>query len=260
MCRCHAPAGRGSSSPTRRWSSRDEDAGQYDLGVDPTLIRLAPFVWSNGGELVKRDLSGFDLDTPEASAALREFMLLRSAYGVIPTEEEVEAQDDEARFMEGKSAMILSSRRSTPTFGTITGFEWDVAPLPQFEQPAGILHSDAYCITAGSDQKDTAWRFMEFALGPDGQRITARAGRTVPSLKEVATSDAFLDPDAKPGSSQVFLDGIPTIRRVPVIPEWPELEDPAEPVLEEALYEGNFLGLTEKLDAATRPIFERAAR
>jgi multiple sugar transport system substrate-binding protein len=82
----------------------------------------------------------------------------------------------------------------------------------------------------------------------------------VPSLKEVAASDAFLDPDAKPRSSQVFLDGIPTIRRVPVIPEWPELEDVAEPVLEEALYEGNFLGLTEKLDAATRPIFERAAR
>jgi multiple sugar transport system substrate-binding protein len=187
-------------------------------------------------------------------------MLLRSAYGVIPSEEEVEAQDDEARFMEGKTAMILSSRRSTPTFRTISGFEWDVAPLPQFEQPAGILHSDAYCITAGSDQKDAAWRFMEFALGPEGQRITARAGRTVPSLKEVAASDAFLDPDAKPRSSQVFLDGIPTIRRVPVIPEWPELEDVAEPVLEEALYEGNFLGLTEKLDAATRPIFERAAR
>jgi multiple sugar transport system substrate-binding protein len=238
----------------------DEDAGGYGLGVEPTLIRLAPFVWSNGGELVKRDLSGFDLDTPQASEALREFMLLRSAYGVIPSEEEVEAQDDEARFMEGKTAMILSSRRSTPTFRTISGFEWDVAPLPQFEQPAGILHSDAYCITAGSDQKDAAWRFTEFALGPEGQRITARAGRTVPSLKEVAASDAFLDPDAKPRSSQVFLDGIPTIRRVPVIPEWPELEDVAEPVLEEALYEGNFLGLTEKLDAATRPIFERAAR
>ena len=64
--------------------------------------------------------------------------------------------------------MVLSSRRATPTFRTITSFDWDIAALPEFQEPAGILHSDAYCMTKASKNKDAAWTFMEFALGPEG--------------------------------------------------------------------------------------------
>jgi multiple sugar transport system substrate-binding protein len=123
----------------------DRDAGVYGLGVEPSLIRVAPFVWSNGGELVKADESAFALDTPAARDALGPLLLLRRQYGVIPGEEEVEAEDDEARFQNGRLGMVLSSRRSTPAFRTITTFDWDVAPLPRHERAAGILHSDAYC-------------------------------------------------------------------------------------------------------------------
>ncbi len=239
----------------------DRKQGQYGLGVEPTLIRLAPFVWSNGGELVNEGETGFALDTPAAREALEQFLSLRRFYGVIPGEEEVESEDDESRFMNGRSAMILSSRRSTPSFRTITTFDWDVAPLPRFRQPAGILHSDAYCMTKASKNKDAAWRFMEYALGPEGQRVVARTGRTVPSLKAVANSDAFLDPNAKPANSRVFLDTIPVIRRVPTLSTWPEIEDAAEPVLEEALYEGGTPeGVARLLDAVTRGPFERARR
>lgn len=239
----------------------DRERGQHGLGVEPSLIRIAPFVWSNGGEVVREDLSGFALDGPAAQEPLREFMLLHTAYRAIPSEEEVEAEDDESRFMNGGLGMILSSRRSTPAFRTITDFDWDVAPLPRFKEQAGILHSDAYCLTKGSENKDAAWRFMEFALGPEGQRITARAGRTVPSLREVAESDAFLDASAKPANSRVFLDTIPVIKRVPTVAEWPEIEDAAEPVLEEALYEGATPSeVARELDAATRSIWARVQR
>ena len=100
---------------------------------------------------------------------------------------------------------------------------------------------------------------MEFALGPEGQRITAQSGRTVPSLKEVAESDAFLDPAAKPANSRVFLDTIDVIRRVPNVSTWPEIEDAAEPIIEQGLYQG----LTpeeaaRKLTAVTAPMFARA--
>jgi multiple sugar transport system substrate-binding protein len=108
---------------------------------------------------------------------------------------------------------------------------------------------------------------MEFALGPQGQRIAARTGGTVPSLKEVAESDAFLDPESKPASSRVFLDTIPAIRRVPTISTWPELEDAAEPILEQALYEARendpeTLGaqVAQQLDTVTRKLFARAEK
>lgn len=234
----------------------------YGLGVEPTLIRLAPFVWSNGGELVD-DLARptrLTLETPEALGALEEFLKLRRDYGAVPSDVDVEAEDDESRFQNGRLAMLLSSRRSTPTFRTITKFDWDVAPLPVMRQPAGILHSDAYCMAKGGDE-DAAWRFIEFANSSEGQRIVAKTGRTVPSLESVARSEAFLDQSAKPRHSGVFLDGIPSIRRVPTISTWPEIEDAAEPILENGLYLGqDAQRVARALDRATRPLFARARR
>jgi multiple sugar transport system substrate-binding protein len=245
-------------------ASSDPDQGSgtppsiYGLGVEPTLIRIAPLVWSNGGELVDDPdrPTRFTLDTPEGVAALDQFFALRP---VIPPDVEVEAEDDESRFANGRLAMLLSSRRATPTFRTITEFEWDVAPLPVMREPAGILHSDAYCITAASELKDEAWRFVEFALSEEGQRITARTGRTVPSLISVSREDVFLDPSRPPANSEVFLDGVPTIRRVPSISTWPEIEDAAEPILENGLYLGRAArDVARQLDEATRPLFARA--
>jgi multiple sugar transport system substrate-binding protein len=233
----------------------------FGLGIEPTVIRVAPFVWSNGGDIVddEAEPTSFTFQSPKALFALTEFLKLRTDYGVVPSDQDVEAEDDETRFQNGRLAMLLSSRRSTPTFRTIEDFDWDVAPLPVFEQPAGILHSDAYCMSKDSDAKDEAWRFVEFANSPEGQTIVAKTGRTVPSLKEVAESEAFLDPSAKPASSRVFLDGIPHIRRVPTISTWPEIEDAAEGILENGLYLGEDPGsVARKLDTVTRPLFARA--
>ena len=235
----------------------------YGVGVEPTIIRIAPFVWSVGAELVDdpERPTRFTLGSFAAKAVLSEFFALRTRYGVAPTDVEVEAEDDETRFANGRLAMLLSSRRSTPTFREAAKFDWDVAPLPIHRRPAGILHSDAYCMTKASEEKDAAWKFVEFALGEEGQRIVARTGRTVPSLRKVAESHAFLDPNAKPRNSRVFLDAIPTIRRVPTISTWPEIEDAAEGILENGMYLGQPVDkVVADLDRATRPLFARASR
>jgi multiple sugar transport system substrate-binding protein len=155
--------------------------------------------------------------------------------------------------------MLLSSRRSTPTFRTIDDFDWDVAPLPVLGEQAGILHSDAYCMAAASSRKDAAWRFIEFALGPEGQRVVARTGRTVPSLIAVSRSQAFLDASVRPKNARAFLDGIPAIRRVPSISTWPEIEDAVDPILERSIELGvPAAEVARQIDEATRPLFARA--
>jgi multiple sugar transport system substrate-binding protein len=82
----------------------------------------------------------------------------------------------------------------------------------------------------------------------------------VPSLKEVSTSTAFLDPTQPPEHSKVFLDGIPYIKRTPVIATWTEIEDAAEEILTRAFYEDGYTidDAIEELDAATEPLFEEA--
>jgi multiple sugar transport system substrate-binding protein len=233
----------------------------YGLGVEASIIRLAPFVWSAGGEIVDDDEkpTRFTLDTPEAKLAVEQFFRLRTLHGVVPTDQEVESEDDESRFANGRLAMLLSSRRSVPTFREAAKFDWDIVSLPVFREPAGILHSDAYCMTKASDGKDAAWRFVEYALGPEGAPVVARTGRTVPSLKSVAESGAFLDPSQKPANSRVFLDGIEHIRRVPTISTWPEIEDASGGILENGMYLGQPVDkVIRKLDLTTRPLFERA--
>ena len=244
-----------------RDTNGDGNIDQHGLGVEPSIIRIAPFVWSNGGDVVDDEQAPtrFTLDTPEAIEAMDAFFALRRDHLAIPSDQEVEAEDDETRFQNGREAMLLSSRRSTPAFRTITAFDWDVAPLPRHDEQAGILHSDAYCMTKASKKKDAAWAFMEFALGPEGQRITARSGRTVPSLKAVAESSDFLDPSLKPAHSEVFLDTIPAIRRVPTVSTWPEIEDASGPILEQGLYRGMAAEeVAKQLVERTAPIFERA--
>ena len=213
---------------------------RYGVGMDPEVIRLAPFIWSSGAELVddETDPTRFAVDTPTAIQAMQDFFDLHSVHGVAPGDEQLESEDTETRFLNGTLGMVFSSRRDTPSFRTITDFGWDVAALPRRGQPAGILHSDAYCLTTASENKDTAWRFVEFALGPEGAPIVAASGRTVPSLIEVANSDAFLDPTQDPANSRVFLDTIPVIRRVPNISTWPEIEDAANAILEMGFFEG----------------------
>ncbi|MGH2820636.1 MAG: ABC transporter substrate-binding protein [Actinomycetota bacterium] len=234
------------------------------LGIEPNIIRIAPFVWSNGGDIVD-DLespSGFTLDEPAARRALEFIVGLVRDAEVVPTETEVAAQDLETRFVNGKLGMLLSSRRETPVLREVLGLEWDVAPLPVAKEPAGILHSDAYCVARGTEQLDEALDLVAFATGEEGQTITALSGRTVPSLESVSRSAAFLDPSQPPRHPEVFLDGIDSIRRTPVIPTWPEIEDQSEEILTRAYYEPGYTieDAIEELDAQTTALFEEAAR
>ncbi|HEY6592803.1 MAG TPA: sugar ABC transporter substrate-binding protein [Asanoa sp.] len=259
------------SALTRDANGKPVNAGEADAGgrtavvhglsVEPVMIRVAPFAWSNGGEVVDdpQHPTRFTLEDPATREALRNFVDLRQAYGVVPTDQEAEAEDEESRFVNGRLAMIMSSRRVTTTFRTITGFDWDVAPLPTYGTPANILHSDAYCITRGAADKDEAWRFVEFAMSPQGQRIIAATGRTVPSNVEVSRSPAFLDPAQRPKNGHVWLDAIPVLRRVPTVSTWPEIEDATSGLLENAMYRGDPIDkVIAELDATTRPLFARA--
>jgi multiple sugar transport system substrate-binding protein len=234
------------------------------LGIDPQIIRIAPFVWSNGGEITDDPDSPttFTLDSPEAREALEFIVSLVRDDRIVPSEEELAAQDPETRFATGKLAMLLSSRRDTPVFREVQGLNWDVLPLPVADEPAGILHSDAYCIAAGSDNKEAALEFVRFITGQEGQTLTAFGGRTVPSLRSVAESGAFLDPTQEPRHSEVFLEGVPFIRRTPVISTWPEIESVSEELLTRLFYEEGYTvdDFLRDLKDQTDPLFAEAAQ
>ena len=224
--------------------------GRHGVGIDVSLIRTAPWIWGAGGELVDDEDKPTQLllDTPEGRRGLEHLLALRRN-GWSPTADEADAKPVDERFLEGSVAMFMSSRRDVPLLRSITGFEWDVAPFPTDVEPASVLHSDGFCMAKGANT-EAAWDWIEFALGDKGQEVLARSGRSVPSLRAVAESPAFLDPGDPPASSRVFLDALEQMHRLPTTENWVELEQRADDILAE-LYYGR-LEMDEALERLAR--------
>lgn len=234
---------------------------QYGVGIDPVLYRLAPFVWQAGGELVDNldKPTRLMLDSPAARQAFQWFVDLQVKDKVAPDAAAEAARDSESRFLDGTLGMYFNSRRPVPTLRTIETFDWDVASVPRGMQPATVLHSDGYCLAAKSKDQEAAWKFTEYANSPKGQEIVARTGRTVPSLRTVAESSAFLDPTQKPANSRVWLDAISTARTVPVMSNWPAIEDAASKEVERAFYgQATVEEAAAAAAAVTQPMFDEA--
>jgi multiple sugar transport system substrate-binding protein len=246
-----AAAGQPLPAPDWRWDdlraaaralTRDRDGDgmidQYGFASDVSFYRLIPFIWQAGGTLVDDQLAPrrLTLDTPEARTAFEWFVGLYTRDHVAPDAVAEAATSAQQRFIAGEVAMFLDSRRGVPTYRASAAFDWDVAPLPRAATAAGVLHADGFCIPRASDQQAAAWHFVEFAAGPIGQTLLARAGRIVPALRAVAESPAFLDPSQPPASARVFLDQVPLVRTVPAHPAWQAIETVADEEFERAVY------------------------
>jgi len=240
--------------PTDSWTYADYLAAAEKLttparkgvGIDVNTIRTGPWIWAAGGELVddEAEPTRFLFDTPQGRRGL-EHMLEVQRRGWAPSADEADAKPVDERFVDGSVAMLFSSRRDVPLLRSIKDFEWDVAPFPKDVEEASVLHSDGFCMAKGG-KTDAAWAFTEYALGEQGAPILAASGRTVPSLRSVAESEAFLDSDEEPANSQVFLDAVEHMHRLPTTENWIDVEGKANDVLE-SLYYGR-LTVDEAID------------
>jgi multiple sugar transport system substrate-binding protein len=232
---------------------------QYGVVVEPSMYRMVAFIWGAGGEIVD-DIANpttLTIDTPEAIEGLTRFVSLgASGYNVVPPEEEVAAEDDQDRFMRGGAAMYIQSRRPVPTLREIEDFTWNVTSLPVLDEPATVLHSDAFCMSASAGNADAVWTFIEYAGGAEGQLLLAETGRTVPSMISASESEVFLDgapaasatgtasPEAAtplpPANAQVYLDNIGVMRRLPTTSTWTEVEDAFNAEFDRSLYIEDF--------------------
>ena len=216
-----------------RISEQLDAAGVAAFGFDPLVRNVAPFVWTAGGQVVDdtADPDAITLDSEPARSALTYLNGLQE-YGVDATSRA--GAPPVEQFARGDLAVFVDSRRSVPAFRKAEGLRFDVRPLPRedADRPSvSLLASDAYCVARASDVRELAADFAQFAAGPEGGAVLARSGRTVPALRELATSEAFLDPAQEPASSAVWLDVIDDLRRLPNVAAQDEAEEAADDLL-----------------------------
>ncbi len=224
----------------------------HGVTFDPTIHRYAAAIWGAGGELFDDvyQPTRLTLETPEARRGI-EFItsLGPTGIGATPTQDERMLLDDTQRFRSGKAAMLIQSRRVVAFLRDNALVPWDVAPLPVGLIPANVSHSDGLGIWSGSPRKDGAWKFLEFAMGEEGQKILAESGRTVPSMTRVAESDAFLKGGSaasllgyaqSPRNASIYLDNIGFSRPLPSTSTWPSAVWEMDRAFKKAFYnDGN---------------------
>ena len=151
-------------------------------------------------------------------------------YGICPAPTSVGGDAGKvAAFAGGKVAMLVDGRWSTVNFRKkMDGiYDWDVCPLPQYKEyyedgdtiPEGKMIGDvkvhgveaahsgsvALCVNAKSSKKNAAWIFCEYIGGKTGQEAQALSGFAIPSQKELANSEVFLQSDKNPRNAIVFV-------------------------------------------------------
>ena len=151
----------------------------YGVALDPSIHRYAAAIWGGGGELFDdpKYPTQVLIDSPEARAGLEWLTSLGpQGIGAVPPRWERLALDDTHRFADGGAAMLIQSRRVTSFLRDNATMPWDVAPLPTGAVEANVLHSDGIGMWSASPNKEAAWTFIEFLVGPQGSANSRRSG------------------------------------------------------------------------------------
>lgn len=203
--------------------------------IEPSLLGLAPFIYSGGGELFddSRDPTSLAFsDSGTRSALETTLTLLRNAQ-VTPTPEQLARTDALTLFERGRLGMIAGYRNLVPELREVSGLSFDVMPMPKIGGSATVGDVTGLCMSADTASVDSAADLMVHLLSVDGVSQVAQQGYLVPASVAVATSDAFLQPDLEPANARVFNQSVRQIQVPPLLASWGRLEAAVDDTLQQ---------------------------
>lgn len=131
---------------------------------------LSQVVPSFGGQVLSEDGKSVTLDSAEAKAALQWLSDLFVTSKVAPPPGQ---QDIDQLMASGKGAMRAGGYWNRWGAETTWEFNWGMSPMPK--GPAGtngpMMQTDAFAISAKTQQADAAWEFQQFTASKDAGMI-----------------------------------------------------------------------------------------
>ena len=121
-------------------------------------------------------------DDPKSIKALQLVQDLRHRYRIEPNGSamnEIGLNDDQG-FIEGKIAMRMRWTTGINVYRAVNNFKWGIAPYPKDTNYATDYTAAGLSISKGAKLPDASWAWIEWASGPDGQKIDAQTTTGVP--------------------------------------------------------------------------------
>lgn len=159
------------------------------------ILTFLPLLYANGGRTM--DGTTPDFDNPAVVETLQLIVDLNEAGAIAPGAASRTGGVDVEEFVAGRTGFLISpAAHSANVRESSADFEYQMARLPGDTQ-AYRVHGFELGISANSQHKDEAWKFIAFLLAKDAQVRIARASSSLPgNLKALEnfneTNDATL--------------------------------------------------------------------
>ncbi|HEY64913.1 MAG TPA: sugar ABC transporter substrate-binding protein [Caldilineae bacterium] len=126
------------------------------------------FIWQNGGRVFNDDYTECLLDRPEAIEGIQFWADLLQQAEIMPTPAQAEGLGD--LFQTGRVAI---QRMGSWIMRALAqgDFAWDLVPEPKRKERRTLIHTAFNAIANISKHKDAAWKWLNFAVGPEGSYI-----------------------------------------------------------------------------------------
>jgi len=184
------------------------------------------WIGAAGGRLISEDGTQFVgyMDSPEVVEAVQFFADLYNKYQVAPPPADFNLwAGGNAEFDNGKAAMRLFGRWPQAGYLDNPNIDLGVVPPPAGAQPANVLFWGGFCVFAGTDDPEAAWRFLRYYVGEEGSEVWK--DWAIPPVASVA-EEAGLTDDPIEGAWIKGLDML-VDRAYVFTPYWGETADPA---------------------------------
>jgi multiple sugar transport system substrate-binding protein len=206
------------------------DQWGYNFPWWPVVLEMYnAAIWSPDGKTCT-------LNSPEGIKAIQSMVDARFVDKYAPTADQLAEQGDWDMFMAGKLAMFPTGPWAVQPFNDKVSFSYDIANMPPGDKQATLVFANSYAMAAASKNQDAAWKFIEFATGPEGTKIRQDGKYEISPVKEIAekyyvSNLAGDDPE----HALVFMEVQDYAVPQPVIAAWNQISDAIQPELDLAL-------------------------
>lgn len=141
------------------------------------IFGLGPYVWANGGDVLNKNGTKSQLDSPEVTSMLQMYRDLWDKNAMPKLTQSDNGANAGSAFQSGKVAFKNDGTFFVNGLKDV-GFDWGVAPIPGSKagDTASFAGGDNLAIPSGSKNKDGAWQFLKWATGEQAQTVLADGG------------------------------------------------------------------------------------
>jgi multiple sugar transport system substrate-binding protein len=225
----------GVEHPTADWTWADEQVAAEALtdraaGVwgDYQPISFHEFyktLAQSGGEFFNADKTEATFASPEGIEAAT--WLIGKSGTTMPTEADGAGTPDfdTNQFKDGKLAMWHTGIWMFGALGEIDGVDWDVVVEPGNSTKASAMFTNGVAVSAKSEQKEAAQRWVEFLTASDAMvKTRLDTSWELPPVADESQLAAYLDV-TPPTNRQAVFDSLDAVVLPPVIESQQEMQD-----------------------------------